>query len=65
MGSYACKKSDFTPKARGGSVPVGLDRKVPAHRIAKGPEISETQIWMASCVLDPPPLVGANKILLV
>lgn len=65
VGPYAYKKSDFTQKARGGSGPGGLDQKIPAHGTAKGPEISETQIWMTSCILDPPLPIGANKTLRV
>lgn len=44
VGHYAYKKSDFTQEARGGSVPMGLGRKVPAQGTAKGPETSETQV---------------------
>ena len=46
MGPYAGKKSDFTQGARGGSVPMSLERKVPAHHTARRPETSETQIEM-------------------
>ena len=43
-GTLCLQKSDFTQEARGGSVPMGLGRKVPTQGTAKGPETSETQI---------------------